>query len=133
MSLEFQHPTNQHVERVYWLDNASALAFGLLYFAVKGIWRHVVVQLLLIVFFAAALGPAPIVLMWLIYAASAQSILAAKYRRDGWIQVGSYEHRVQELMEAEAKKERPCPFCAEPVKPAAIKCRHCGSDLTPAK
>ncbi|MEE4461865.1 hypothetical protein V2S84_06985 [Azotobacter chroococcum] len=26
---------------------------------------------------------------------------------------------------------RPCPFCAESVKMAAIKCRHCGSTLEP--
>lgn len=27
---------------------------------------------------------------------------------------------------------RDCPFCAEPIKIAAIKCKHCGSDLTTA-
>lgn len=25
--------------------------------------------------------------------------------------------------------DRACPFCAEPIKAAAIKCKHCGSDL----
>jgi hypothetical protein len=25
-----------------------------------------------------------------------------------------------------------CPFCAEPIQPAAIKCKHCGSMLTAA-
>ena len=26
--------------------------------------------------------------------------------------------------------EKPCPFCAETIKRAAKKCKHCGSDLT---
>ena len=30
---------------------------------------------------------------------------------------------------AQEEDERPCPFCAEPIKHAAIKCKHCGSDV----
>ncbi|KPA87041.1 hypothetical protein PF66_06386 [Pseudomonas asplenii] len=28
---------------------------------------------------------------------------------------------------------RPCPLCAEPIKFAAIKCKHCGSDVEPGQ
>jgi|688.fasta_scaffold122758_2 hypothetical protein len=27
--------------------------------------------------------------------------------------------------------DRPCPFCAEPIRRAAVKCKHCGSDVSP--
>ncbi len=27
--------------------------------------------------------------------------------------------------------ERDCPFCAEPIKRAAVRCKHCGSELPP--
>ncbi|MNC57500.1 hypothetical protein D3C75_1071660 [compost metagenome] len=29
----------------------------------------------------------------------------------------------------ESKDSRPCPFCAEPIRHAAIKCKHCGADV----
>ncbi|WP_207936433.1 hypothetical protein [Pseudomonas sp. 51_B] len=35
--------------------------------------------------------------------------------------------QIQSLMEAE--DSRPCPFCAEPIKHAAIKCKHCQADV----
>ncbi|HHT9007274.1 TPA: zinc ribbon domain-containing protein [Burkholderia cenocepacia] len=30
-------------------------------------------------------------------------------------------------------KYRKCPFCAEPVRTEAVKCKHCGSALEPAE
>lgn len=34
---------------------------------------------------------------------------------------------------AQAEKDtRPCPMCAESIKTAAVKCKHCGADLEPA-
>jgi hypothetical protein len=30
----------------------------------------------------------------------------------------------------QSENEKPCPLCAEMIKAAAIKCKHCGSDIT---
>uniref|UniRef100_UPI001FE15B38 zinc ribbon domain-containing protein n=1 Tax=Desulfovibrio oxyclinae TaxID=63560 RepID=UPI001FE15B38 len=37
----------------------------------------------------------------------------------------------QQAREAEQAELRDCPYCAEPIKKKAIKCKHCGSDVEP--
>ncbi|KQM46431.1 hypothetical protein ASE80_16890 [Pseudomonas sp. Leaf15] len=38
----------------------------------------------------------------------------------------------QPLVSSAEKDTRPCPMCAESIKTAAIKCKHCGADVEPA-
>lgn len=41
------------------------------------------------------------------------------------------DHGRREREQIAAGELRPCPECAEPIRPQAIKCRHCGAAVTP--
>lgn len=144
----FTNPANGHTEEVDGGTTAGAFFFGILYFAVKGLWRHVFIQIALIVFFFASFG-APGTLfalaLWVGYAIGAQSIVSADYLRRGWTRSGEYLDASErpepswmtgkpaakvQVRAAPSPEIKTCPYCAETVLKAAIKCKHCGSELT---
>jgi hypothetical protein len=38
-----------------------------------------------------------------------------------------------ETQDYEGPAMRPCPYCVEPIRWKAIKCKHCGSEVTPPR
>ncbi len=74
--MKFKNKNNGHVETVSGLTWLWTLLFGVIYFAVKGVWRHVIVGLIL------AMATAGI--SWLIYPFFAKGIIENQYLRNGW-------------------------------------------------
>ena len=78
--MTFANPTNGYTEKVnhpfLW-----TLIFGSFYFALKGVWRHFVISLLL--------ASATLCISWLIYPFFAKNILRSHYLRLGWREVTS--------------------------------------------
>lgn len=150
----FENPANGYRKKVDGGASVGVFFFGGLYLAVKGLWRHVFIWLVLVVPATAATGGPGIMffvpLASLIYAFTIQGILANDYLASGWREVSNISasewtsQKVARLAaEAEGRvfdssrpathpENKKCPFCAEDVKYEAIKCKHCQSDLTVA-
>lgn len=79
MRVKYRNPANGHTESVSGLTWLWVLLFGCIYFAVRGVWRHVVAGFLLAVCTAG--------LSWLIYPLFANRIMRRHYRRMGWVRV----------------------------------------------
>ena len=81
--MQFKNPQNDYIEKssVPWL---WTLLFGGFYYAVKGIWTHFVVGLLLGLFTAG--------LSWLVYPFFANGIVRRFYLKKGWTEVDENEY-----------------------------------------
>jgi hypothetical protein len=134
MARTFQNPFNGHREKVFGDSWVGALLFGPFYLAAKGLWRHFFIWVLILSAVRALTGMAGIIIalpiLSIIYALSIQGILTNSYLRKGWVEVA--EGAVKPMISS-ADSERHCPFCAETIKRAAVKCKHCGSDLEAAE
>lgn len=145
----YVNPTTGHQEEVS--DAATwiyAFLFGTFYFMFKGVWRHVLVQLVLIVLLYALFG-APgtmfVFVMWVVYAFCAKTIIENHLARQGYRHAPSASttpfnpsgltHAAPRPAPAQTpaprQPVRACPFCAEEILAAARKCKHCGSEVEP--
>jgi len=79
-ALRFRNPSNGYTEKVSGFAWLWTLLFGGFYFAVKGVWTHAIVGLLIV---APTFG-----ISWLVYPFFARSIMRTHYLRKGWIEVG---------------------------------------------
>ena len=77
--MKFKNPANGYIEdsSAPWL---WTLLFGGLYFAYKGVWRHLFISFIL----AILTG----LVSWLFYPFFASEIIRKSYLRKGWIEVG---------------------------------------------
>ncbi|MFP5498085.1 MAG: zinc ribbon domain-containing protein [Gammaproteobacteria bacterium] len=131
MEREFRNPANGHTESVGGMSWLAVIVFGAFYLAYKGLWGHFFIWLLLVGGFTVLTGgPGLLIALPLAsigYAIGISGILTNSYLRKGWVEAstGSAGAQTSDL--------RDCPFCAETIKKAAVKCKHCGADVEPAR
>ncbi|MDZ7760841.1 MAG: zinc ribbon domain-containing protein [Desulfovermiculus sp.] len=82
----YKNPANGYLEEVDSLVFIWTLLFGPIYFAVKGVWRHVVASFLIAVLTFGV--------SWFIYPFFAKSILRTHYLRMGWVKASGIPQRI---------------------------------------
>ena len=80
-SNKYRNPQNDYVETISPFCWLWTLLFGAIYFAVKGVWTHFVVGIILAVITVG--------ISWLIYPYFAKSILQKHYLKQGYVAVSA--------------------------------------------
>lgn len=86
----FENPANRYREEVTAAAILWSLLFGWIYFAVRGLWAHVVIQFAVTIGLGLLTGGSGALIgvpLWLGYAFASPALLRTKYRRAGWRQV----------------------------------------------
>ncbi|MCJ2375193.1 zinc ribbon domain-containing protein [Pseudomonas sp. RGM 3321] len=128
MPTTFRNSTNGHAETVGDAVWAGPLFLGVFYLAYRGLWAHVVCWLVFVGGIAFLTGGPGVIIALPIasigYAIGIKGILESSYLKRGWIKSGSGD-----LEAIQSLSERQCPLCAETIKKAAVKCKHCGAEI----
>lgn len=120
--MRFINPANNHVEdkSMAWL---WTLLFGPFYLMANGLWVAALSWLGIAVLLFASMGEPAVLLLLIvlvIYAALAPSMVKTAYLRKGWKEV--------EGNATTASNEKKCHACAETIKAEAKICRFCNQE-----
>ena len=153
MARKFQNPANDHIETVDSESSFGAFFLGFIYLIYKGLWPHVFIWLLVVVIPGLLSNGILLVLTVpltsIFYGMAIQQILAARYLNRGWREVTAGTTSDDTGLAAstaailaspdpmlprkpaatKAADVKLCPFCAEEIRAAAIRCKHCRADL----
>lgn len=139
MSKKFENPQGTFSEEISLISNIGVLFFGPIALALFSLWAHFVMWVLVVMVAMSAnpiLGFSAYCILTIFYTVTVGEFRAKKYLRDGWREISANGTSRNTLKSSDTKgrvqdkETKKCPFCAEEIRIEAIKCKHCGSDLS---